>query len=148
MDIIATDRGGEKLCLDGFMYENKSKTETTWRYARRVAGSCHTILKTTNYEVYTLAKPHNHPSDKTAVEIEKCRQIMKQQANTTNDQTYPHRTSNQTKKLCKEGYKEENPLQIFYVELASTLEVANHISNIFVRYDHLCICSQFILIYK
>ena len=26
----------------------------------------------------TIAKPHNHPSDKTAVEREKCRQIMKQ----------------------------------------------------------------------
>ena len=67
-------------------YENKSKTETTWRCVRRVADSCHAILKTTNDEVSTLAKPHNHPSDMTAVEIEKCRQIMKQQANTTNDQ--------------------------------------------------------------
>ena len=50
-----------------------------------VADSCHAILKTTNDEVSTLAKPHNLPSDKTAVEIEKCRQIMKQQANSTND---------------------------------------------------------------
>ena len=101
MDIIANERGGEKLCLDGFMYtvkyENKSKTETTWRCVRRVADSCHAILKTTNDEVSTLVTPHNHPSDKTAVEIEKCRQIMKQQANTTKDETYPHRTSNQTK---------------------------------------------------
>ena len=32
----------------------------------------------------------------------------------------------------KTDYKEENPLQNFYVELASTLEVANDISNIFV----------------
>ena len=52
MDIIATVRGGEKLCLGGFMctvkYENKSKTETTWRCVRRVADSCHAILKTTN----------------------------------------------------------------------------------------------------
>ena len=53
----------------------------------RVADSGHAILKTTNDEVSTLAKPHNHPSDKTAVEIEKYTkyQIMKQQANTTND---------------------------------------------------------------
>ena len=89
MDINATEIGGEKLSLDGFMYtvkyENKSKTEATWRCVRRVADSCHAILKTTNDEVSTLAKPHNHPSDKTAVEIEKCRQIMKQQANSTND---------------------------------------------------------------
>ena len=38
MDIIATERGGEKLRLDGFMYtvkyENKSKTETTWSCVR------------------------------------------------------------------------------------------------------------------
>ena len=66
-------------------YESKSKTETTWRCDRRVADSCHAILKTTNDEVSTLAKPHNHPSDKTAVEIEKCHQIMKQEANSTND---------------------------------------------------------------
>ena len=63
----------------------KSKTETTLRCIRRVADSCHAILKTTNDEVSTLAKPHNHPSDKTAVEIEKCRQIMKQQVNSIND---------------------------------------------------------------
>ena len=48
-----------------------SKTETQWRCIRRVADSCHVILKTTNDEVSTLAKPHNHPSDKTAVELEK-----------------------------------------------------------------------------
>ena len=66
-------------------YEYKSITETTWRCVRRVADSCHAILKTTNDEVSTLAKSHNYPSDKTAVEIEKCRQIMKQQANSTND---------------------------------------------------------------
>ena len=29
------------------------------------------FLKTTNDDVSTLAKPHNHPSDKTAVDIEK-----------------------------------------------------------------------------
>ena len=55
MNIIATERGVEKLCLDGFMYTvkygNKSKTETTWRCVRRVADHCHTILKTTNDEV-------------------------------------------------------------------------------------------------
>ena len=64
-------------------YENKSKTETTSRCVRQVSDYCHAILKITNDEVSTLAKPHNHPSDKTAVEIEKCRQIMKQQANAT-----------------------------------------------------------------
>ena len=53
------------------MSSMKSKTETTWRCVRRVADSCHAILKTTNDEVSTLAKPHNHPSDKTAVEIGK-----------------------------------------------------------------------------
>ena len=47
------------------------------------------------------------------------------------------------KNMCKD-YKQENPLQNFYLELASTLEVA----NIFVRSDHLCICSQFILVCK
>ena len=76
MDIIATERGGKKLCLDGFMYtvkyENKSKTETTRRCVRRVADYCHAILKTRNDALSTLAKPYNHPSDKTAVEIETC----------------------------------------------------------------------------
>ena len=88
MDIIATERGGEKLCFDGLMYtvkyKKKSKTETTWRCVRRVADSCHAIRNATNDEVSTLAKQHTH-NDKTDVEIEKCRQIMKQQANTTND---------------------------------------------------------------
>ena len=54
-------------------------------FVKKVADYCHVILKTTNDDVFTLAKPHNHPSDKTARGIEKCRQIMKQQANTTND---------------------------------------------------------------
>ena len=54
------------------------------------------------------------------------------------------RQKKRTKRIqitVKTDYKEENPLQNFYVELASTLEVVNHISNIFVRFDHLCICS-------
>ena len=88
MDIIAIERGGKNfamtdLCILSSM--KTSKTETTWRCVRRVADYCHVILKTTNDALSTLAKPHNHPSDKTAVEIEKCRKIMKQQANSTND---------------------------------------------------------------
>ena len=83
MEIIATARGGGKIYLDGFMYtvkaENKSKYETTWRCVRRVADSCNAILKTTNDEVSTPANQHNHISDQTAVDIEKCRQNMKQQ---------------------------------------------------------------------
>ena len=65
MDIIATERGGKKLCLDGFMYtvkyENKSETETTWRCVRRVADSCHAIFKTTNDEVSTIANLLTYP---------------------------------------------------------------------------------------
>ena len=60
MDIIAIEKGGGK----------NFASEATCRCVRRVADSCHAILKITNDEVSTLAKPHNHPSDKTAVEIE------------------------------------------------------------------------------
>ena len=71
MDIIAIERGGKNFALTDLCILSSMKTETTWICVRRVADSCHAILKTTNDEVSTLAKPHNHPSDKTAVEIEK-----------------------------------------------------------------------------
>ena len=72
MDIIATERSGENfvmtdLCILSSMKTNRKLKQH--RDVRRVADSCHAILKATNDEVSTFAKPRNHPSDKTAVEI-------------------------------------------------------------------------------
>ena len=133
--------------------ENKSKTQTTWICARRVADSCHAILKTSNGEVSTLAKPHNHPSDKTAVYIEPCRHIMKQQAHTSNNRpnqilTFSTATArDEVKARLPEPDTVRRVLRRFRAQHIP-LEVANHISNIFVRYDQLCICFQFILVCK
>ena len=116
----------------------KSKTETTWRCIRRVADSCHAILKTTNDEVSTLAKPHNHPSDKTAVEIEKCRQIMKQQANSTNDR--PNQILTFSTAVC-EGWNNQFHSLVGHShptiwKLIETLQVeANCIASILLQSD-------------
>ena len=107
MDIIATERDGRKFALTDLCILSSMKTNRKLKQHGYVLDELLTpamqFLKQPK-----LAKPHNHPSDKTAVEIEKD----------------------------------------FHVELASTLKVANHISNIFVRYDHWCSCSQFILVCK
>ena len=101
-------------------YENKSKTETTRRCVRRVADYCHAILKTTSDVISTLAKPHNHPSDKTAVEIEKCRQIMKQQANTTNDRPNQILTFSTATTLDEVKYRLPQPDTVKGVPVSST----------------------------
>ena len=71
MDIIAIERGGKNFALTDLCILSSMKTnrKLKWICVRRVADSCHAIHKTTNDEVSTLAEPHNHPSDKTAVEI-------------------------------------------------------------------------------
>ena len=90
MEIITTERGGKKLCLNGFMYtvknETKVKNEITWRSVRRTSYSCKAILQITKaFEEPTLKHEHNHIADTVGEEVEKCRQKMKKTASTTND---------------------------------------------------------------
>ena len=117
----------------------KSKTETTWRCIRRVADSYHVILKTTKDEVSTLAKPHNNSSDKTTVEIEKCRQIMKQ-ANSTNDRPNQILTFSTATAVC-EGWNNKFHSLVGHShptiwKLIETLQVeANRIASILLQSD-------------
>ena len=90
MEIITTKRGGQKLCLDGFMYTckhvAKQKNEITWRCVKRTSSGCKAILQTTkDYEDATLQTVHNHISDNVGAEIEITRHGMKSTAKTTND---------------------------------------------------------------
>lgn len=89
MEIISTKRGGQKLCLDGFMYTKKTESKTAdrivWRCVQRDAAvPCPSTLQTTKSLTNpVLQKSHTHEADQNAVVIAKCRDGMKRKAETS-----------------------------------------------------------------
>ena len=84
MDVIATKRGGQKLCFEGFMYTQKIETthKLIWRCVKRDdAVKCTAILQTSkNMDNPDMKKPHSHQPDENAITIAKCRDTMKRKA--------------------------------------------------------------------
>ncbi|XP_063860926.1 uncharacterized protein LOC135101224 [Scylla paramamosain] len=91
LEVTTSNRGEQKICLDGFMYTKKhvakSVDEIVFRCVKRASLKCPGILKTTkslgNPEVVTS---HNHLSDTVGCQVEQARQGMKRKASNTNDQ--------------------------------------------------------------
>ncbi|XP_076068368.1 uncharacterized protein LOC143040817 [Oratosquilla oratoria] len=83
MEIIKTTRGGDKLCLDGFMYVKKRTYSNwiRWNCARSRTTGCKGALTTSDsFEDPRSFLSHNHPADRTGVEVTKLRTTMKAQA--------------------------------------------------------------------
>lgn len=84
MEVITTERGAKKLCVDGYIYtKNKQyQDRITWRCVLRgqptkCTGSLHTPLSmATSVEM----NPHNHPADSAKVEVAKFRCSTKRRA--------------------------------------------------------------------
>lgn len=91
MEFTTTKRGGQKLCLEGYMYIKKGNAkkinQITWRCVKRDPPvRCPSTLHTTkNNEKPEIKLAHNHPPDETSVRVTKCRSDMKARAETTRD---------------------------------------------------------------
>ncbi|XP_046569248.1 uncharacterized protein LOC124277547 [Haliotis rubra] len=87
MEILRNNKGGVKLCLDGFMYTKKTASNVAiiWGCSGKTAFHCYGKVRTTlEMENPRLISEHNHPADPTAVEVAKFRIKLKEQASTSN----------------------------------------------------------------
>lgn len=83
MEIIKTNKGGDKLCLDGYMYVKKRsyKNWIRWQCTQQRSAGCKGGLTTDDsYENPRSHVTHNHPADRSGVEVTKLRTSMKAQA--------------------------------------------------------------------
>ena len=84
MEIIQSNRGGSKLCFEGYIYTKHAlrKTKQWWKCTLRSSAGCrgsvHTDLQ---FDNPTLGQPHNHPPDETTIHLAKTRNAMKSKAN-------------------------------------------------------------------
>ena len=106
MEVIQSNKGGLKLCHNGFMYTKHSTRKTkiwwkcTWRSSCQCRGSLITDLQRENPEV---GQPHNHPADQSQVRLSKVRLTMKQQAAQTRDK--PSQIFSQSVSQCDDAVK-------------------------------------------
>ena len=84
MELIQNNKGGEKLCHDGYMYTKKSVSKTTkrWECARRKAFNCSGKI-VTNLDVNETVSSieHNHGQDDGMIEFIKLRNSVVQHSN-------------------------------------------------------------------
>ena len=84
MELIRNNKGGEKLCHNGYMYTKKSVSKTTkrWECARRKAFNCSGKI-VTNLDVNETLKfiEHNHGQDDGMIEFTKLRHSIVQHTN-------------------------------------------------------------------
>ena len=81
MEIIKTNRGGQKLCYQGHMYVKKKsqKSSVVWECSKRKSIGCSGSLKSDLAVSEILqVKPHSHGGDQATVDAEKARQIIRQ----------------------------------------------------------------------
>ncbi|XP_076061379.1 uncharacterized protein LOC143037146 [Oratosquilla oratoria] len=89
LQVVTTQRGAQKILLDGFMYTkkhvSKSANEVVWRCIQRDV-KCSARLKTTkSLSDHRLVGEHSHIADRVRCDVEQARQYMKRKAATTND---------------------------------------------------------------
>lgn len=80
MEIIRSNKGGEKVCYGDYAYTKKSTSRSTirWECSKKIAFSCKGQILTDSPAQHILSfKSHNHPPDSAAIKCAKINQIMK-----------------------------------------------------------------------
>lgn len=80
MEIIKTNRGADKLCLDGYMYVKKRiySNWIRWQCTHQRSSGCKGALTTDDsFDNPRSFVSHNHLADRTGVEVTKLRTTMK-----------------------------------------------------------------------
>ena len=76
MEIIRNNKGGDKLCYDGYMYTRKSASDVhiRWECTRRKAYNCNGKVKTDiDVTAVTSTTEHNHGQNFGSIEFLKVR---------------------------------------------------------------------------
>jgi len=87
MEIISTNQGKQKVCLDGFMYTKQitSKTQIRWQCVKR-NNHCKGVISTSlDLSQVIKTKPHNHDANQMEVAVAKTKVDMKHLAANTRE---------------------------------------------------------------
>ena len=90
MEIIPSNRGGSKLCSQGYLYTKHATMETNqwWKCVKRSSIGCRGNLSTTlQNENPAPGQPHNHAPSDTSIKYSKTRKAMKDLATNTRDKS-------------------------------------------------------------
>ena len=83
MEVIQSNKGGLKLCHDGFLYTKKAKSKNTirWECTNRRSLTCKGAIST-NHDVNVIlsTNDHNHDQRADAVKVAKLRSEIKTNA--------------------------------------------------------------------
>ena len=91
MEIIPSNRGGSKLCYQGYMYTKHAtrKTNQWWKCVKRSSTGCRGSLSTTLQKLQNEnpvpGQPHNHAPSDTSIKYSKTRNAMKDLVTNTRD---------------------------------------------------------------
>ena len=88
MEIIPSNRGGSKLCYQGYMYTKHPtrKTNQRWKCVKRSRTGCRGSLNTTLQNGNPVpGQPRNHAPSDTSIKYSKARNAMKDLATNTRD---------------------------------------------------------------
>ena len=88
MEIIPSNRGGSKLCYQGYMYTKHAtrKTNRWWKCVKRSSTGCRGSLSTTlQNENPVPEQPHNHTPSDTSIKYSTIIKAMKDLATNTRD---------------------------------------------------------------
>ncbi|CAG2208791.1 unnamed protein product [Mytilus edulis] len=88
MEVIKSNKGGSKLCYQGYMYTKHTtrKTVQWWKCVKRSSTACKGSITTSlQNENPTPGQPHNHDPSDISIKYTKSRYAMKEQAALTRD---------------------------------------------------------------
>ena len=87
--IITSNKGGQKLILNGFIYTKQitNPRNIRWRCVQRTTDCKETLTTTLDLDDQKFVTAHNHDPSDTKVAAVKCRSEMKQQAKLNFDKT-------------------------------------------------------------
>ena len=136
MEIIPSNRGGSKLCYQGYMYAKHAtrKTNQWWKCVKRSSTGCRGSLSTTlQNENPVPGQPHNHAPSHTSIKYSKTRDAMKDLATNTRDK--PSQIFSQVVSQCDDNVqallpREENPKRTISIPASNSSSPS-----------HLCRCQ-------
>lgn len=112
MEILQSNKGGSKLCYDGYIYTRHAlrKTKQWWKCSLKSSQGCRASLSTDlEYNNPVPGQPHNHAPDESAISLAKVRHNMKEKAQSSHNapsQIFAESVSN-----CSDAVKAMLPVE-------------------------------------
>ena len=87
MEVIQSNKGGAKICFNGYMYTKQIQrgNKIRWRCVKRANDCTGILLTTADVEKPSLLKEHNRAPDPTMIEVKKRLNEMKRKAVDTHE---------------------------------------------------------------